>query len=392
MHPEIRMTQCLKAIRGFKQGSLVQYLAGHFKGFPQMGARDRREVGGMVFNYFRVKRLFTNQPEESLILAAQLLCQPGSYPGFVAYWSEKLWQSKVESTPENAFDFLKPFGFEPQWERYFPLNDAISPLIDKHAFLKAHLLQPALWVRIKKGKEKVVREEFEKLGISYQLHNELPLACQLTAGTKLDGLKAWQNGHIEVQDIASQATAALFNPQAGERWLDACAGAGGKSLLLYDLEPAISLFVTDTRDYMLKHLHERFKKAGLRNYSQAVVDQSVAGALSMQKSFPKQFDAVLADVPCSGSGTWSSTPELMDHINLDKLDQFTQKQLAITRQLGNALKKGGRLIYLTCSVYAAENENLLAQLNDFKVEKQQYFQFTDQGGDVLFGAVLKKVN
>lgn len=392
MHPEIRMTQCLKAIQGFKQGSLVQYLAGHFKGFPQMGSRDRREVGGMVFNYFRVKRLFPNSSTESMILAAQILCQPGAYTGFVAYWAEKLWQTQVENTPTAIFEFLKPHGFLPQWDDFFPLNEEISPLIDKQAFLAAHLQQPALWIRIKQGREKAVKDEFEKNDIQYSLHPDLHLACRLKTGTKLEGLKSWQNGSIEVQDIASQATAALFKPQAGERWLDACAGAGGKSLLLYDLEPGISLFVTDTRDHMLKHLHERFKKAGLRNYSQAVVDQSVNGALAMQKSFPKQFDAVLADVPCSGSGTWSSTPELLDSMSREKLQQYTQKQLAITRQLGNALKKGGRLIYLTCSVYAAENEKLIAQLTDFKIETQQYFQFNSDGGDVLFGAVLKKIN
>lgn len=113
----------------------------------------------------------------------------------------------------------------------------------------------------------------------------------------------------------------------------------------------------------------------------------------MQQSFPKQFDAILADVPCSGSGTWANTPEVLDQFDAKTLAEFTDKQYRIAKQLVYGLKSGGRLIYLTCSVYRQENEEViekLALLSELKLEKQQYFQTSTEGGDVLFGAVFRK--
>ncbi len=393
MHPDLRMTQTLQALKAFRHGSLASFLPGHFKSFPQMGSRDRREVGTLVFDYFRVKRLFPEQTKEVQVLLGRYLCQPQAADFFVQYWSEKLFQTTWDLEVANRWEYLTASGLAPYWESYFPEITAISSEIDQQSFLKSHLSQRKLWLRMRRSKEASVKGELEKANIAFETTALNEQALAVKAGTKLEALQAWQQAKIEVQDLASQLTAQLFEPKAGERWLDACAGGGGKSLLLYDLEPGISLFVTDIRDNMLKNLHERFKKAGLRNYSQAVVDHTVLGALAMQQSFPKQFDAILADVPCSGSGTWANTPEVLDQFDPETIAEFSDKQFRIAKQLAFALKSGGRLIYLTCSVYRQENEEVvekLAAIPELKLEKQQYFQTSVEGGDVLYGAVLRK--
>jgi len=393
MHPDLRMTQTLQALKAFRQGSLANFLPGHFKSFPKMGSRDRREVGTFVFDYFRVKRLFTEQSKEVQVLLGRYLCEPQEADFFVQFWSEKLYQTAWDQTAADRWESLKQLGIEADWDNYFPEATSISKEVVKDDFLKSHLLQRKLWLRLRRGKEQSVKNELEKAGIPFESTESSAQALAVKAGTKLEPLQAWQQAKIEVQDLASQLTSGLFVPKAGERWLDACAGAGGKSLLLYDMEPGISLFVTDIRDNILKNLHERFKKSGLRNYSQAVVDHTVLGALAMQQSFPKQFDAILADVPCSGSGTWANTPEVLEQFDAKTLAEFTDKQYRIAKQLSFALKAGGRLIYLTCSVYRQENEDVvekLAALPELKLEKQQYFQTSTVGGDVLFGAILRK--
>lgn len=393
MHPDLRMTQTLQALKAFRQGSLASFLPGHFKSFPQMGSRDRREVGTLVFDYFRVKRLFPDQPKEVQILLGRYLCQPQSADFFVQFWSEKLFQTAWDQETADRWEKLSNLGLVANWESYFPEAEAISTEINKIEFLKSHLSQRKLWIRMRRTKEQSVKNELEKAEIAFETSPLSPQALAVKAGTKLEPLQAWQQAKIEVQDLASQLTAQLFEPKAGERWLDACAGGGGKSLLLHDMEPSISLFVTDIRDNMLKNLHERFKKAGLRNYSQAVVDHTVLGALAMQQSFPKQFDAILADVPCSGSGTWANTPEILEQFDAKTLAEFSDKQFRIAKQLAYALKSGGRLIYLTCSVYKQENEEVvekLAAIPELKLESMRYFQTSTEGGDVLFGAVLRK--
>lgn len=393
MHPDLRMTQTLQALKAFRQGSLASFLPGHFKSFPKMGSRDRREVGTLVFDYFRVKRLFPDQSKEIQVLLGRYLCQPQEADFFVQFWSEKLFQKAWDQTVTDRWSQLSAAGIQADWEAYFPASAVISTEIDKTEFLKSHLSQRKLWLRMRKGKEQSVKNELEKAEIPFETSSISPLALAVKPGLKLETLQAWQQAKIEVQDIASQLTSTLFEPKPNERWLDACAGAGGKSLLLYDMEPGISLFVTDIRDNMLKNLHERFKKSGLRNYSQAVVDHTVLGALAMQQSFPKQFDAILADVPCSGSGTWANTPEVLDQFDVKTIAEFSDKQFRIAKQLAYALKSGGRLIYLTCSVFVEENEAVvekLSSLPELKLESQRYFQCSQEGGDVLFGAVLRK--
>lgn len=259
MHPDLRMTQTLQALKAFRQGNLANFLPGHFKSFPKMGSRDRREVGTLVFDYFRVKRLFPNQSKEEQILLGRYLCQPQEADFFVQYWSEKLFNSVWDQTSADRWASISLAGIQADWEAYFPESTSISTEIDKTAFLKSHLLQRKLWLRMRRGKEQSVKNELEKAGIAFETTESSPQALAVKAGTKLEPLQAWQQGKIEVQDLSSQLTSALFEPKASERWLDACAGAGGKSLLLYDMEPGISLFVTDIRDNMLKNLHERFK-------------------------------------------------------------------------------------------------------------------------------------
>lgn len=196
-----------------------------------------------------------------------------------------------------------------------------------------------------------------------------------------------------MQDLASQMTGTLFEPKASERWLDACAGSGGKSLMLLDLQPEVSLFVTDVREEILQRLHERFKRAGIRSYSRAVMDLTRPGVLQEAGSFPKQFDAIIADVPCSGSGTWASSPEMLESQRQLDISSFTERQYQIAANLLPSVKSGGRLIYLTCSVYAAENEEVVTRLlehDSLELQQQQYFQLSAEGGDVLFGAVLMK--
>src|SRR5690606_20322966 len=130
--------------------------------------------------------------------------------------------------------------------------------------------------------------------VDYRIVDTLTIA--LPNGTALDRVGGI-NGYYEVQDYASQQTGLDFEATAGERWWDACAGAGGKSLLLLDQSPGVNLMVSDTRRSILRNLDERFERAGIKSYRQKVVDLTKDSAGVMGD---EQFDGIILDAPCSG--------------------------------------------------------------------------------------------
>ncbi|MFN3529532.1 MAG: hypothetical protein ACK417_06385 [Bacteroidia bacterium] len=392
---EVRMKQAEHALKAYHpEKELNGFLKSHFKQFPKMGSRDRREVAGLVYDAIRVQKLFSGKSLPEQIWLGSFLCELQS-SAFVAYWTERFCKQALPEDLdfEAKLSWLVEQGYTADWQRFFPWSEQISSQIELQSFYAAHLVHPITWVRVKQRAQKAFEREMSEKAIEFEQQANLPTAYALAAGIKLDQLKSWQQGMLEVQDLASQQTAALFEPQKDERWLDACAGSGGKSLMLLDMLSELSLFVTDIREDILQRLHERFKRAGIRNYSRAVVDWMQPMALEHAGSFPKQYDVILADVPCSGSGTWAGTPEMLITQESLQIQSFVARQQQMTANMLPYLKDKGRLIYLTCSVYRLENEEVVDWLcakYGLKLLQQQYFQASTEGGDVLFGAVLQK--
>lgn len=395
MIAEVRMKQALQALQAYQpEKDLNVFIKTHLKQFPKMGSRDRREVSSLIYDAIRVKQLFPKAELKQRIWLGQLLCET-AVTDFVHHWTAQLTGKPLPELQDltSKLKWLDTVGFVADWSSFFPWSEQISSAVELQAFYAAHLMHPITWIRVKARALQAFLKELESKGIKYQQHALIPTAFAFPAATKLDQLQHWQNGAIEVQDLASQMTAALFQPKKGESWLDACAGSGGKSLMLLDQLSEVRLFVTDIREEALTRLHERFKRAGIRSYSRAQADLTQPQPLANAGSFPQQFDVILADVPCSGSGTWSATPEMLISQRQLNIQAFAERQLAITSNLLPSIKSGGRLIYLTCSVYIQENEELVAALvskHGLKLVEQQYFQASSEGGDVLFGAVLMK--
>ncbi|MDP2189409.1 MAG: RsmB/NOP family class I SAM-dependent RNA methyltransferase [Sphingobacteriaceae bacterium] len=395
MIAEVRMKQALQALQAYQpEKDLNVFIKTHLKQFPKMGSRDRREVSSLIYDAIRVKLLFPNADLKQQVWLGQLLCE-SAVTDFVHHWTEQITGKPLPDLTDLAskLKWLDPLGFVADWSNFFPWSEQISSAVELQSFYAAHLMHPITWIRVKSRALQAFLKELEAKGIKYEQHELLPTALAFPAATKLDQLQHWQSGAIEVQDLASQMTAALFTPKKGESWLDACAGSGGKSLMLLDMVSDVRLFVSDIREEALTRLHERFKRAGIRSYSRTQADYTQPQPLANAGSFPKQFDVVLADVPCSGSGTWSATPEMLISQRQLNLTAFTDRQKAITANLVPSIKEGGRLVYLTCSVYKQENEEVVEYLvatHGLKIVEQQYFQASTEGGDVLFGAVLMK--
>jgi 16S rRNA (cytosine967-C5)-methyltransferase len=184
------------------------------------------------------------------------------------------------------------------------------------------------------------------------------------------GLTRWplyQEGRIEVQDEGSQLIARLLAPRRGEMVVDFCAGAGGKTLALGSLMRSTGrLYAFDVNARRLAGLGPRLKRSGLSN----VHPVAIAGENDLRvKRLSGKIDRVLVDAPCSGSGTLRRNPDLKWRFDEAELARVNNVQQRVLRAAARLVKPGGRLVYATCSLLAAENQ---AVVERFLAEQSQF--------------------
>ncbi|MEL6920723.1 MAG: RsmB/NOP family class I SAM-dependent RNA methyltransferase [Pseudomonadota bacterium] len=169
---------------------------------------------------------------------------------------------------------------------------------------------------------------------------------------------AFQKGWFEVQDEGSQIVADLIFAQAGEQVFDLCAGAGGKTLALAAaMDNKGQVHAYDNDKQRLAPIFERLKRAGTRNVQVHAADADLSGLKG-------NFDRVVVDAPCTGSGTWRRHPDAKWKLTEKSLEQRCAEQAAILDTAAGFVKPGGFLCYITCSVFQAENEEQVYTFGD----------------------------
>ena len=171
----------------------------------------------------------------------------------------------------------------------------------------------------------------------------------------LYSLESFKNVLFEIQDIASQVIGLVSCAKPGERWWDCCAGAGGKSLQLSSMMQNKGRIVSsDIREYKLDDLKKRARRNEKSNIECRTWDGK---ALRNKKS--ESFDGVLADAPCSCSGTWRRNPDARWRSAPADVNELISIPSSILENTSSAVKNGGVLIYATCSVFDEENGDMV---------------------------------
>jgi 16S rRNA (cytosine967-C5)-methyltransferase len=366
------------------------YLKDYFRKNPQMGSRDRKQFSSLVYNYFRLGNICSNKDAYFRMALGNFLCEQKPFPAAEGLISELLERNQEDFSKSisEKINFISIQYPEIDLNDLFPFPIALSEGLDKEKFLLSFFRKPKVWIRIRSKFVEVVKQELRQKEIAFQENSDYQEILSFDAGTSLDQLESRKKGYFEIQDLSSQMTGKNFNPLPNEKWWDCCAGSGGKSLMLLDQQKQVDLLSTDIRPQIITNLKQRLKVASHNDFKSQVLDISEETNAAVGN-----FDAIVADVPCSGSGTWARTPEMLSFFKADKLFNFSQKQKSIAANASKSLKKGGRFIYITCSVFKSENEEVvdfLINQTKLKLKEKKLITNPELGADSLFLAEFNK--
>jgi 16S rRNA (cytosine967-C5)-methyltransferase len=391
--------------REVRRGSpLDVQLAQHFRTHSEYGGRDRRFYSETLFSYFRWRGWLINQarlgPDAACALA--YLMDAKEMPPVVKELAER---------GGLAGKSLRPLGTETPTQKSVAIAEwlnsesafsfeAIVPswLITELSLLKGENRSSALrrclesfqsrpptWLRVRSIGLKKFHQALSSLDLTLTPHKTLGLAFALNGPRDLAPLRARAGAFFEVQDLASQVVGIVCGPLKGQRWWDACAGAGGKALHLADLtEDGAAIVASDIRHSALLRLRRRAQRCHLRSITTRVLDACVLDAcvldarvldacvLDACAAVPatEAFDGVLVDAPCSGIGTWSRNPDARWRIDQAEIHDKARLQDKILLRAASAVRPGGTLVYAVCTLSQAETSDVTAGF----LEKQPSFQ------------------
>jgi 16S rRNA (cytosine967-C5)-methyltransferase len=352
-------TRIIETYRGDQP--LHVWLKDFFRANKQMGSRDRKELSTLVYSFYRLGHSLRNLPIPDRLLAGLFICLDKSNDLLQHF--HPAWNDNITLPIRDKIEFFQtqPAGADFRLTDIFPWKDELSENIDHEAFCLSFLRQPDLFLRIRPGHEETVLEKLNSAGpanLSPAMTTPFefipPSTIRLPNGFPIEDYFT-PDQEIVIQDYSSQQVAEFLTiPRPPEFFWDACAGSGGKSILAHDLYPNLHITASDIRASILKNLRARFATAGIQRYITFLADLSSqpppASAVGA--------DLILADAPCTGSGTWSRTPENLYFFEPKMISRYRDRQRRIISNIAPQLAPDATLVYCTCSVFKKENEEV----------------------------------
>lgn len=319
----------------------------------EFGSRDRRLYRELIYTTWRylpwVEPLLNPESSEEAVRQIAWLAQ--ATPATVAFRQE----FAVGAPPQGTLTELLPSWFEPH-----------CPEIFAEPELSIQLRRSPLWLRLPGPTATEVFSEFTARHWRWRPSAVLAGAIEMLDEVDVTASDAWQRGQLEVQDLGSQLILATSEIEAGGHWLDACAGAGGKTLQLAGLlGPSGKIDAHDVRPDALRELERRAHRAGMTVGSSA--SRGPGGphgdprfaTVKLVGPLTQAYDGVLIDAPCTGSGTWRRAPHLKWTLSAERVTAAAKIQSTLLQQFSAHVRPGGRLVYATCSLSRQENEDVV---------------------------------
>ena len=361
MHPNALVdlsTELLRAVLKLDQPA-DSVVSAFFREHRALGSRERHALAETAYTVLRQRLLFQNFAQSGsgpLERRLAILAWQGSASFLRAALQphELTWLTAIEdidhaTLPEKLRHNLPDWLAAPLKES---LGDEFWPLVE--AMSEAAALD--LRVNLLKAKREDVQRTLTEGGFTVAPTPYSPWGLRLQGKPALHKQDVFTQGLVEVQDEGSQLLALLTDAKRGEMVVDFCAGAGGKTLALgASMRNTGRLYAFDVSGHRLDALKPRLARSGLSNVHPAQIAHERDDRI---KRLAGKIDRVLIDAPCSGLGTLRRNPDLKWRQSPKAVAELQAKQTAILASAARLLKPGGRLVYATCSLLAAENEDV----------------------------------
>ncbi|RJE80222.1 RsmB/NOP family class I SAM-dependent RNA methyltransferase [Paracoccus sp. JM45] len=379
MTPAARVSAAISVLDQVLSGMPAeQALLRWSRGSRFAGSGDRAAVRDLVFGALRQRDSLAaiggSLDGRGLMIGhARQTQQPlGSIFSGEGHAPQPLSADEAAVTPPADLPDDLPDWVRPQWEA--SLGD------NARAVAAAMADRAPVWLRVNLALTDPVKaaQSLADEGILTEAFADLPSALRVTQNERLVGRSAaYRDGLVELQDLSPQLACASLPLRADDRVLDYCAGGGGKTLALAARQPKARFVAHDALPARMGDLPERAERSG--------------APVRIVRKPEGTFDLVVADVPCSGTGTWRRTPDAKWRLTPEQLTRLTEVQAEIIDQVARLIRVGGHLAYMTCSVLDSENA---AQVAGFLERHPGFSLETDQSwtpltaGDGFYMAVL----
>lgn len=364
-----------------------------FKQNPQWGSRDRRFVAEAVYDIVRNFRLYSELAQSQknfwFITAVWLVIKEIEFPDWQEF--KNLNREAIILQKEQLNSNLPVYESYPDWLWNLGIEELGEEVWTKEALAMNQQAQVVLRVNTLKTNAKKLIEEFTKTNIALKEIDGIENALQLVKRENVFQNNFFKLGWFEVQDAGSQLISAFLDPKPNQFVIDACAGAGGKSLHIAALmNNKGKLISMDVEGFKLEELKKRAKRAGVFNVETRVIEDS-----KTIKRLEGKADKLLLDVPCSGLGVIKRNPDAKWKLSLEVIERTKKLQEKILIDYCEMVKVGGEMVYSTCSILPSENKNQV----DLFLQTHSNFEFIidktilpSQGFDGFYMALLKKVS
>jgi 16S rRNA (cytosine967-C5)-methyltransferase len=362
MHPIALLELCTDLIRQVLKldAPADGVVSAFFRAHRNLGQRERHTLAETAYAVLRRRLLFQHFAQGLRGAGERHLAILG-WQGTEAFlqtaleahersWLERCRAVDVSTLPDKLRHNL------PDW-----LAGALRQQLPETQFwaLVEALNQPApldLRVNTFKARRDAVQRELHDAGIEATPTPYSPWGLRVPGKPALQQLGVFTRGEVEVQDEGSQLLALLTDAKRGEMVVDFCAGAGGKTLALgAAMRNTGRLYAYDTSGHRLDAMKPRLARSGLSNVHPVQLAHERDERI---KRMAGKIDRVLIDAPCSGLGTLRRNPDLKWRQSPKAVQELQGKQTAILDSAARLLKSGGRLVYATCSLLRAENEEV----------------------------------
>lgn len=363
----------------------------------QWGARDRAFIAENLYESVRYWRLLwklaDEDPQFRLASLIRLVGINHARKGlFLPEWPE--FNGIVTASIQKRAQILarQPEISEsvPDWLHHLGLKELGEAVWKKE--LAALNTEAKLCLRVntlKIDKQDLI-QRLEEQGWQPEETVLTPQAVILQKRGNIFQLPDFQNGLFEIQDAASQLVAEFLSPEPGLRVVDACAGAGGKTLHLGCLmQNKGQIIALDTELYKLEELKRRAKRNGVD-----IIEVRHISSSKIIKRLDQSADQLLLDVPCSGLGVLRRNPDAKWKLSEDFIHSVRVKQQEILSRYCEMLKPGGKMVYATCSILPSENQEqvatFLAERSDFVLVEERSVSPAEQGFDGFYMALMER--